>query len=34
MVSFTPSASARVKELIAERQNPDIGLRIYAMPSG
>lgn len=34
MVTFTPAASARIGELIAERNNPKIGLRIYAMPSG
>lgn len=34
MVAFTPSARTRIQELIAERQDPNIGLRIYAMPSG
>lgn len=34
MVTFTPAARTRIQELIAERQDPDVGLRLYAMPSG
>jgi|GEM_PF-3639824 len=34
MVTFTLAARTRIQELIAERQDPDVGLRLYAMPSG